>query len=62
MLRWAMHRERLSQQSSPAAAHVLPFQRFQQTDRAVYLMRQHIFSNLHDRLSARPFLSDMEKA
>lgn len=54
-------RKRLSGQLSPGESHVWPFQRFIQTDKAVYLLRQHIFSNLHDRLSTRPFLSDMEK-
>lgn len=32
-----------------------------ETDKAVYLLRQYFFSNLHDRLSTRPFLSLIEK-
>jgi serine/threonine protein kinase len=27
----------------------------------IYLIRQYLFSNLHDRMSTRPFLSDIEK-
>jgi hypothetical protein len=32
-----------------------------QTDKAAYLLRQYFFSNLHDRLSTRPFLSQIAK-
>ncbi|KNA09371.1 hypothetical protein SOVF_154190 isoform B [Spinacia oleracea] len=32
-----------------------------ETDMETYLLRQHFFRNLHDRLSARPFLSLIEK-
>lgn len=32
-----------------------------ETDKAAYLLRQYFFSNLHDRLSTRPFLSLIEK-
>ncbi|KAK9817197.1 hypothetical protein WJX72_010933 [[Myrmecia] bisecta] len=42
-------------------SHVWPFQHFYQTDKACYLIRQHIFSNLYHRLSTRPFLSHTEK-
>ncbi|CAM0943441.1 unnamed protein product [Alopecurus aequalis] len=42
-------------------SHVLPFQVWFQTDKAAYLLRQHFYSNLHDRLSTRPFLSQIEK-
>ncbi|ESQ54300.1 hypothetical protein EUTSA_v10024212mg [Eutrema salsugineum] len=41
--------------------HVWPFQFWQETDKAAYLVRQYFFSNLHDRLSTRPFLSLVEK-
>ncbi|KAI4305247.1 hypothetical protein L6164_028624 [Bauhinia variegata] len=41
--------------------HVWPFQFWQETDKAAYLLRQHFFHNLHDRLSTRPFLSLVEK-
>ncbi|KAM7259635.1 hypothetical protein ACFE04_015376 [Oxalis oulophora] len=42
-------------------SHVWPFQLWQETDKAAYLLRQHFFNNLHDRLSTRPFLSLVEK-
>ncbi|KAG6478579.1 serine/threonine-protein kinase VPS15-like [Zingiber officinale] len=41
--------------------HVWPFQFWLETDKAAYLLRQYFFSNLHDRLSTRPFLSLIEK-
>lgn len=41
--------------------HVWPFQFWQETDKAAYLLRQYFFHNLHDRLSTRPFLSPVEK-
>ncbi|CAL1411966.1 unnamed protein product [Linum trigynum] len=41
--------------------HVWPFQFWQETDKAAYLLRQCFFNNLRDRLSTRPFLSLVEK-
>ncbi|XP_019458006.1 PREDICTED: phosphoinositide 3-kinase regulatory subunit 4 [Lupinus angustifolius] len=41
--------------------HLWPFQFWQETDKAAYLLRQYFFHNLHDRLSTRPFLSFVEK-
>ncbi|KAI4350784.1 hypothetical protein L6164_005200 [Bauhinia variegata] len=41
--------------------HVWPFQFWQETDKAAYLLRQYFFHNLHDRLSTRPFPSLVEK-
>ncbi|CAN1240841.1 Serine/threonine-protein kinase VPS15 [Linum perenne] len=41
--------------------HVWPFQFWQETDKAAYLLRQYFFNNLHDRLSTRPFLNPVEK-
>ena len=43
------------------SSHVWPFQSFFATDKAAYLIRQHIFSNLYHRLSTRPFLASLEK-
>ncbi|MCO5613378.1 hypothetical protein L7F22_067654 [Adiantum nelumboides] len=37
-------------------SHVWPFQYWLETDKAAYLLRQYFFSNLHDRISTRPFL------
>lgn len=42
-------------------SHVWPFQHWLETDKAAYLLRQYFFSNLHDRISTRPFLSLIEK-
>ncbi|KAG6553996.1 hypothetical protein Mapa_004913 [Marchantia paleacea] len=42
-------------------SHLWPFQSWLETDKAAYLLRQYFFSNLHDRISTRPFLSLMEK-
>nr|KYP45598.1 Serine/threonine-protein kinase ppk19 [Cajanus cajan] len=47
--------------SSIPHPHVWPFQFWLETDKAAYLLRQHFFHNLHDRLSTRPFLSFVEK-
>lgn len=43
------------------ASHVWPFQHFFATEKAAYLMRQHIFANLYHRLSTRPFFGNIEK-
>ncbi|ORE07354.1 kinase-like protein [Rhizopus microsporus var. microsporus] len=37
------------------------FQRILETDRAAYLVRQYLYSNLYDRISTRPFLTTIEK-
>ncbi|XP_062221696.1 serine/threonine-protein kinase VPS15-like [Phragmites australis] len=42
-------------------SHVWPFQVWLQTDKAAYLLRQYFHNNLHDRLSTRPFLSQIVK-
>ena len=36
-------------------------QHWLETDKAAFLLRQYFFSNLHDRISTRPFLSLIEK-
>ncbi|KAI0317986.1 ARM repeat-containing protein [Amylostereum chailletii] len=41
--------------------NVYSFQTFIETDKAVYLIRQWVASNLYDRISTRPFLSSIEK-
>ncbi|KAJ3126534.1 Serine/threonine-protein kinase [Nowakowskiella sp. JEL0407] len=41
--------------------NTLPYQRIIETERAGYLIRQHIFSSLYDRISTRPFLNLGEK-
>lgn len=42
-------------------SHLWPAQYFQVTPTAGYMMRQHVFANLYDRLSTRPFLTAIEK-
>ena len=44
-----------------STANALSYQRVVETDRAAYLVRQYIFTNLYDRLSIRPFLETVEK-
>lgn len=41
--------------------HVWPFQALYESPGAAYLMRQHLAANLYDRLSTRPFMSNIEK-
>ncbi|GAA6014207.1 hypothetical protein JCM11491_004137 [Sporobolomyces phaffii] len=41
--------------------NVLPYARAIETERAGYLIRQWVASNLYDRISTRPFLSSIEK-
>ncbi|KAJ3162439.1 Serine/threonine-protein kinase [Geranomyces michiganensis] len=41
--------------------NAFPYQRILETDRAAYLIRQHLYSNLYDRISTRPFLTVGEK-
>lgn len=41
--------------------NVLSFSKIIETDRAGYLIRQHLKTNIYDRLSIRPFLNDIEK-
>lgn len=38
-----------------------PMRSLLETQTAAYAMRQHLFSNLYDRLSTRPFLTALEK-
>lgn len=40
---------------------VSTMQHWLETDKAAFLLRQYFFSNLHDRISTRPFLSLIEK-
>ncbi|RDD40341.1 Phosphoinositide 3-kinase regulatory subunit 4 [Trichoplax sp. H2] len=42
-------------------ASLLPFQRTMISDRAAFLIRQYMKYTLYDRISTRPFLSDIEK-
>ncbi|EPQ51918.1 ARM repeat-containing protein [Gloeophyllum trabeum ATCC 11539] len=42
-------------------ANVYGYQTFVETERAAYIIRQWVASNLYDRISTRPFLSMVEK-
>ncbi|KAK6460734.1 hypothetical protein DFJ63DRAFT_299564 [Scheffersomyces coipomensis] len=42
--------------------NILPWQKIIETDRAGYLVRQLLKTNLYDRLSLRPFLAPIEKS
>ncbi|KAJ7756947.1 armadillo-type protein [Mycena metata] len=42
-------------------ANIYNYQSFVETDKAGYIIRQWIASNLYDRISTRPFLSPIEK-
>ncbi|TIB65191.1 hypothetical protein E3P78_00691 [Wallemia ichthyophaga] len=42
-------------------SNVYAFQTFLETDKAGYMIRQYIGTNLYDRVSTRPFLSTVEK-
>ncbi|ODV81831.1 ARM repeat-containing protein [Suhomyces tanzawaensis NRRL Y-17324] len=55
--------ELLTKQASLLAQfnHVLPWHKLIETDRAGYLIRQMLKTNLYDRLSIRPFLEPIEK-
>eukprot|EP00879_Flechtneria_rotunda_P006900 GHRR01007246.1.p1 GENE.GHRR01007246.1~~GHRR01007246.1.p1 ORF type:complete len:991 (+),score=385.20 GHRR01007246.1:2403-5375(+) len=41
--------------------HVWPMQLWWETPNAAYMMRQHFVANMYDRLSTRPFLTQLEK-
>jgi phosphoinositide-3-kinase regulatory subunit 4 len=41
--------------------NVLPYQSCWESDKAAYLVRQHIHYNLYDRISTRPYLNNIEK-
>lgn len=50
--------EKLSLKNQP---NVLMYHRMVETDKAGYLMRQYCYSNLADRISTRPFFSNLSK-
>ncbi|KAM0754729.1 Other/VPS15 protein kinase [Meredithblackwellia eburnea MCA 4105] len=54
-------RVKLEREQLQDCPNVLPYQRAPETERACYLIRQWVASNLYDRISTRPFLSLVEK-
>ncbi|KAJ7594229.1 hypothetical protein C8J56DRAFT_926236 [Mycena floridula] len=60
-LRTYHRRLKIERESLSETLNIYNFQSFVETDRAGYLIRQWIASNLYDRISTRPFLSGIEK-
>lgn len=60
-LKKALRQMELEKDQLLSIPNSLSYQRLQETDRAVYLVRQYIASNLYDRVSTRPFLEAIEK-
>lgn len=52
---------RIERESLADVPNVLTYQKVVETERAGYLIRQWLHSNLYDRISTRPFLSAIEK-
>ncbi|SPC61050.1 related to VPS15 - ser/thr protein kinase [Ustilago sp. UG-2017b] len=52
---------RIERESLADVPNVLTYQKVVETERAGYLIRQWLHSNLYDRISTRPFLSSIEK-
>ncbi|KAG5639727.1 hypothetical protein H0H81_000007 [Sphagnurus paluster] len=58
----AYHRRlKMEREALVDIANVYNYQAFVETDKAGYIIRQWIASNLYDRISTRPFLSMIEK-
>lgn len=52
---------RIERESLADVPNVLTYQKVVETERAGYLIRQWLHSNLYDRISTRPFLNAVEK-
>ncbi|KAL0574075.1 Serine/threonine-protein kinase [Marasmius crinis-equi] len=60
-LRTHLRRLKVEREALSDIANVYNYQSFVETDKAGYIVRQWIASNLYDRISTRPFLSPIEK-
>ncbi|KAG5644667.1 hypothetical protein DXG03_007966 [Asterophora parasitica] len=60
-LRTYHRRLKMDRESLTDIANVYNYQAFVETDKAGYIIRQWVGSNLYDRISTRPFLSMVEK-
>ncbi|KIY49828.1 hypothetical protein FISHEDRAFT_40447 [Fistulina hepatica ATCC 64428] len=60
-LRSYQRRLKIEREALADISNVYSYQTFVETDRAGYIIRQWIASNLYDRISTRPFLSTIEK-
>nr|CAD7406477.1 unnamed protein product [Timema cristinae] len=59
----ALHKSRLDEIRSKlnSAVNCLPFQKAVLTDKAGFIMREYVKYSLYDRISTRPFLTNIEK-
>nr|CAD7433509.1 unnamed protein product [Timema monikensis] len=59
----ALHKSRLEEIRSKlnSAVNCLPFQKAVLTDKAGFIMREYVKYSLYDRISTRPFLTNIEK-
>ncbi|KAG6334162.1 hypothetical protein ID866_4928 [Astraeus odoratus] len=60
-LRAYLHKQKVDREALLDIPNVYNYQAFVETDKAGYLIRQWVASNLYDRISTRPFLSTIEK-
>lgn len=60
-LRVIQRRLKFERDAMAEIANINTYQAFVETDKAGYLIRQWIGSNLYDRLSLQPYLADVEK-
>ncbi|KAI6038614.1 hypothetical protein EDC04DRAFT_2896147 [Pisolithus marmoratus] len=60
-LRTHVRKQKVDREALLDIPNVYSYQAFVETDKAGYLIRQWITSNLYDRISTRPFLSIVEK-
>jgi phosphoinositide-3-kinase regulatory subunit 4 len=60
-LRHLFRRLKKERETLATVPNVLTYQQTRETDRAGYLIRQWVSSNLYDRISTRPFLTVVEK-
>ncbi|ESK97721.1 phosphoinositide 3-kinase regulatory subunit 4 [Moniliophthora roreri MCA 2997] len=60
-LRTHLRRLKVEREALLDISNVYNYQAFVETDKAGYIVRQWIASNLYDRISTRPFLSTIEK-
>lgn len=60
-LRTYARRLKVEREALSELANIYNYQSFVETERAGYIIRQYVASNLYDRISTRPFLSPIEK-
>ncbi|KAL1709450.1 hypothetical protein EV121DRAFT_252818 [Schizophyllum commune] len=60
-LRTYARRLKVEREALSELPNIYSYQSFVETERAGYIIRQYVASNLYDRISTRPFLSPIEK-